>query len=110
MNVDITGIIVSGFVLLLMLILSAVLMSGHGAFLISGYNMLPKEKQAEYDAKALCRFVGSLLLVIAFLLVFAIIAGIYGIDWLAKLITAIIITFTIGCVIYANTNHRFKKK
>jgi hypothetical protein len=91
------------------LILSSVLRSGRGAFLISGYNMLSKEKRDQYDEKALCHFVGTLLQVIAFLLVFSIIAGVFEITWLAILSFITIVTVTIGCIIYANTNNRFKK-
>lgn len=39
-------------------IVSIVLLSGHGANMIAGYNMLSKEKKAKYDEKKLCRVVG----------------------------------------------------
>ena len=57
----IVGWIVAG----LLLVLSAVLLSGHGSFLIAGYNTSTKEQQARYDRKKLCRAVGSMLLAVA---------------------------------------------
>ena len=39
-------------------VLSAVLLSGHGAFLIAGYNTASKKEKAKYDEKKLCRVVG----------------------------------------------------
>ncbi len=110
MNVDLTGIIITGFIWLLLIGLGVVLRSGRGAFLISGYNMLSQEQKAKYDEKALCRFVGNILFVIALFLVFAAIGGIYEIIWLITLSTTAIFAFTIGCLIYANTNNRFKRK
>ena len=109
MNDDIAGLLISGFIFLLLLTLALILRSGRGSFLISGYNMLSKEEKVKYDTKALCRFVGNLLLVIDFLLILAIFAGIYEITWLALVLTTVIFVFTIGCLIYANTNNRFKK-
>ncbi len=110
MNEDLIGIIVTGFILLIFIGLGVVLRSGRGAFLISGYNMLSKEQKAKYDEKALCRFVGNMLFVIAIILVFAIIGGIYEIIWLISLSTTALIAFTIGCLIYVNTSNRFKRK
>jgi hypothetical protein len=107
---DLNGIFISGAILLLLIGLGIVLRSGRGAFLISGYNMLSKEQKAKYDEMALCHFVGTMLFVIVFLLIFAIVGGIYEINWLIGLSTTAIFTYTIGCLIYANTDHRFKKK
>lgn len=79
MKEDITGLLVSGFIFLLLLTIALILRSGRGSFLISGYNMLSKEEKEKYDTKALCRFVGNLLLVITFLIAIAIYAGFYEI-------------------------------
>lgn len=110
MKDDITGLIITGIILLLILSLSGVLLSGHGAFLISGYNMLPKEKKEKYNEKELCRFTGSLLLVVALCIVLAIIAAMFELSWLVILITCLLIVISIGCIIYVNTNSRFKRK
>ncbi|MDF2907288.1 MAG: hypothetical protein K0R34_2609 [Herbinix sp.] len=110
MKEDLTGIVVSGFIVLLIIGIGLILRSGRGAFLISGYNMLSREQRAKYDEKALCRFVGNMLFIIIFFLVFAVIGGIYDLTWLIALSTTAIFGFTIGCLIYANTNNRFKNK
>ena len=53
--------------------LSAVLLTGHGANLIAGYNTSGKAEKEQYDSKKLCRVVGSFLALIAlFILVMAI--------------------------------------
>lgn len=49
-------------------ILSAVLISGHGSGLISGYNTASKEEKAKYNEKRLCRTMGIGMAVIAFLI------------------------------------------
>ncbi len=48
--------------LALFLILSLVLLSGRGAWLIAGYNTMSPEEKARYDEKALCRSTGWMLL------------------------------------------------
>ena len=44
---------------------SVILISGHGGFLIAGYNTASKEEKAKYDEKKLCRVKGIGVLVIA---------------------------------------------
>ena len=43
---------------ILFLIISLILISGHGANLIAGYNTASWEEKDRYDAKKLCRVVG----------------------------------------------------
>jgi hypothetical protein len=107
---DFEGIIICGFVFILMIVLGFVLRSGKGAFLISGYNMLPKEKKARYNEKELCRFTGNLLFTMAFLLIFAILGAFYEIFWLVKLIVVLFILTALAGIIYVNTNSRFKNQ
>ena len=45
-------------VFFLFIILSAVLISGHGSGLIAGYNTASKEEKAKYHEKRLCRILG----------------------------------------------------
>ena len=49
-------------------VLSVGLISGHGSWLISGYNTASKEEKAKYDAKKLCRTTGAGMAVIAVLI------------------------------------------
>ena len=46
-------------------VLSIVLISGHGSWLISGYNTASKEEKAKYNEKKLCRTMGIGMSVIA---------------------------------------------
>ncbi|MDO4307115.1 MAG: DUF3784 domain-containing protein [Eubacteriales bacterium] len=56
------------------MILSIVWISGHGSWLISGYNTASKEEKAKYDEKRLCRTMGIGMAVIA---VFILISGLF---------------------------------
>ena len=49
-------------------VLSAVLLSGHGSWLISGYNTASEGEKAKYDAKKLCRTTGAGMAVITVLI------------------------------------------
>ena len=52
----------------ILIILSVVLISGHGSWLISGYNTASQEEKAKYNEKKLCRIIGIGIFVIAILL------------------------------------------
>jgi hypothetical protein len=109
MKNDITGLIICGFIFLLLLTISMTLRSGRGAFLISGYNMLSKEEKEKYNEKALCRYIGNMLLLIDVLLVPAVFAGLYDITWISLVIFTMIVVISVGGIIYVNTNSKFKK-
>lgn len=49
-------------------VLSIVLLSGRGSFLIAGYNTADKEEKAKYDEKKLCRVMGAGMAVITAIL------------------------------------------
>lgn len=55
-----------GFVIFL--VISIMLLSGHGSWFIAGYNAAPKEEKAKYDEKKLCRTTGFGMAVIAVLI------------------------------------------
>ena len=48
-------------------IISIILLSGHGSWLISGYNTASKEEKEKYDEKKLCRTMGIGMSIIAIL-------------------------------------------
>ncbi len=50
------------------LIISIILLSGHGSWIISGYNTASKEEKAKYDEKKLCKTIGFGMAVIAVLI------------------------------------------
>lgn len=55
-------------VLVIFAVLSAILLSGHGANLIAGYNTSSKEEQAKFNEKKLCRVTGCGMLVVTILI------------------------------------------
>jgi len=64
-------IIVAWAVNILMAIISIILISGRGAFLIAGYNTMSKDKKAKYDEKKLCRIMGCGLSIITLIMIIA---------------------------------------
>lgn len=51
-------------VVILIAILAAALLSGHGSWLIAGYNTASEKEREKYDKKKLCRTVGAGLTVV----------------------------------------------
>lgn len=51
----------------ILLLISVILLTGHGSWFISGYNTASAEEKAKYDAKKLCRTTGAGMAVIAVL-------------------------------------------
>jgi len=95
---------------LLLLIMGVFLLNGKGAFLIAGYNTLAKEEKAKYDEKALCRFVGWLM-IFCFVCVMLMGAGMHwDIMWLMYCGIAFLLVATLVAAVYANTGNRFRNK
>ncbi len=109
MKDDINGLIFCGFIFLLLLVISMVLRSGRGAWLINMYTFMSAKNKAKYNEKALCMLFGNLLLIIDFILLLAIIAGIFEITWLIITLCLVIVVISIIATIYAYTNVRFRK-
>jgi hypothetical protein len=85
-------------------------MRGRGAFLMAGYNTMPREKRAQYDKVALCKFTGKMAMIINFCATGFIIASLFFniiLMWAFGAGFAVTLLFTI---IYANTKNRFKIK
>ncbi len=102
--------IVCGVLFLLFVILGIILLAGRGARLIAGYNTMSKEERERYDERALCRFMGRLMLFCAACML------VMGADevWPGQglwLIAVFLLFFgAVGAVVYANTGGRFLKK
>lgn len=103
-------LIVCGAFALLFVVMGGFLFAGRGAWLIAGYNTMPKKERERYDKRALCRFMGKLMLFCAACML------LMGADSLCPgqgLRLAGTIWLVIGAVfavIYANTGGRFLKK
>lgn len=87
----------------LLVTISAVLLSGHGANLIAGYNTASEKEKAEYDEKKLGRVIGGGLLAIAFLLPFVVLGKDLFPAWVAYVFFGFIIADSIVMIILANT-------
>ena len=91
-------------------LISLLLLSGRGAFLISGYNMMSKEAKANYDEKALCRAVGKLLIVINLCMVILFIGIHLEVAWLSVAGTVALLITSLGGILYMNTGSRYLKE
>lgn len=90
-------------VFIIFAILSAVLISGHGSGLISGYNTASKEEKEKYNEKRLCRTMGIGMAVIAFfILISAIFEEILPASFVYVLI-GVILADVIIIIILGNT-------
>lgn len=103
------GASVIGGAALLLVLLGIYMIQGKGAFLISGYNTMPKEKKARYDGPAMAKFVGKLLFALAFSMLFWIVGMLFEKSWMFYIGTALFLGFTGTALIYMNTGGRFQK-
>lgn len=102
-------LIVFGVFTCVFILFGGLLMKGHGAYLIAGFNTLPKEEQAKYDVPALTKFMGKLMFVIAFSMIVFMVGAIFEMEAFFVVGTIIILVTVIFMVLYTNTKDRFKK-
>ena len=93
----------------ILLIISIYLLTGRGSFLLAGYNTKPKSEKEKYDAPAMCRFMGKILLPISILVALTGIKTLHVL-WFFIVAGAIIVGLLVFAIIYANTGNRFKKQ
>jgi len=106
----ITNIIIATIAVSILLAMGVLLINGKAAFLIAGYNTMNKKDKSYYEEKALCRFVGWLMLGIG--LSVGLIILFDFLDWAFFTYTLVFVTKIglIVAIIYANTGNRFRKK
>ena len=107
---DVGGLVLTCFIGVVLVAIAIVLLRGKGGFLIAGYNTMPPKEQAKYDEKALCRFVGKILLPVGLLSPAVAVGSILHIGWLPKAYFTVITALALFAVVYANTGGRFRKK
>ncbi|MDR3310108.1 MAG: DUF3784 domain-containing protein [Oscillospiraceae bacterium] len=105
----VAALIITGLIGLLLVSMGIVLLTGRGAFLIAGYNTMSKSEKAKYDAAALCRFMGKILLPIGLLTPSVALGAIYGISWVPSAYIAATVALVVFAAVYANTGNRFRK-
>lgn len=84
-------------------ILTIILLSGKGAFLISGYNTASKADKMKYDEKKLCRVTG---IGIGIITIFLIVLGCFGKNapsWIVAALFIVTIAAIIGMAVLGNT-------
>ena len=106
---DMGGILAGALTLPLFIILACVFLSGNGAGLIAGYNTMPLEKKRKYDEKAMCRFVGKMMLGLALASGLWLLSGILGLLWLFFTGLGLLFLVVVVGIIYMNTEGRFQK-
>lgn len=84
-------------------ILSAILLSGHGASLIAGYNTSNKEKKAHYNEKKLCRIVGAGLLAITLMTLVMSLGEAVLPAWFAQIYGVFVVVDSAAMIILAQT-------
>lgn len=104
------GIFIIGVAVLVLALLGLYMMQGKGAFLIAGYNTMPKEEKAKYDGPAMARFVGKLLMALAFSMLFWLAGMILEKSWMFYIGVAMFLGFCGFALIYMNTGGRFLKE
>ena len=110
MNINtIVGIVITVLVGLPLVIMGVVMLKGRGAFLIAGYNTMSKSEQAKYDAPAMCRFIGKIMLAIGALTVLLPAGIMFERTWAIWLYIAGVTGLSVFAAVYANTGNRFRK-
>ncbi|MBU5228010.1 DUF3784 domain-containing protein [Clostridium senegalense] len=77
-----------------------------GIFLIAGFNAMPKEQQQKYDVISLCKFMGKLMFMISFCMIFLLLSDTFIMKALGFTLLLVSIIFS---VVYLNTRNSFKK-
>lgn len=107
---DIVALCITAFLGAVIIAISVVMMCGKGAMLIAGFNTMPKKEREKYDVRALCKFVGGILLPVGITMPAVFLGGFYKLNWLIYLVIAIDVAIVIFAIVYANTGNRFRNK
>jgi len=103
------GSIICGIIGGGMFILSLIMLTGRGSFLIAGYNTMPESEKEKYDAVALSKFIGKILLPIAILTILVGIEILLQLWWFWVIWGVSFTALIVFAIVYANTGNRFKK-
>jgi len=103
------GIVISMAIGGVMFVLSIILLTGRGSSMIAGYNTKPKSEKEKYDAPALSRFMGKILLPLSVLTALNGIEQLHELSWFWYAWGAAFLVIVAFAVVYANTGNRFKK-
>jgi len=96
-------------VILLLIVLGVLQLNGKGTFLISGYNTKSYEEQEKYNITALSKFMGKMMFLLAFSMVFWVFSDLFKLHFLFIVGMVLFVCIILFMLIYMNTNNRFKK-
>lgn len=99
-------------VALLFIILGISIRFGKASWLIAGFNTSSEQEKEEYDERALCTFVGTLMFVLGAIWLIMALANLLCNQIFTTILMIGIILFVVvisAVVIYMNTGNRFKK-
>ena len=85
------------------------LAKGKGAFLLSGYNSLSDSEKAEYDERALCKFMSKMMLGLSFSTFLWALSDLIEHQILFIIGLILFISILVFGLVYMNTGSRFKK-
>ena len=91
-------------------VLGCVLLSGHGAGLIAGYNTMPPSERKKYNKRALCRFMGKMMFYVAGCAALIVISDRLPSKTLFVVSIVAIFVGVVFMIVYANTGDRFRKE
>lgn len=94
---------------ILFIILGIVFLSGKGAFLIAGFNTMPKSEQEKYDTVSMCKFMGKMMFLLALGPLFWFFSTYFNIGYLFIIGMVWFLAVITFLLIYMNTGNRFKK-
>ena len=95
-----------------LIVITVLLLTGHGANLIAGFNTLSKNEKEKYDKPALCRFVGKIMIPIEAAVLVAFVGSLFNAPWTTLFIIftgVAVLPYIIVVAVYANTGNRFRK-
>lgn len=101
--------IVMIIVIALFIGIGIIFINGKGSSLIAGFNTMSPEEKENYDTVALCKFMGKMMFVLSFCMLFWLLSEVYASDWLFTVGIVLFIGVVAFMLIYANTGSRFKK-
>lgn len=77
--------------------------------MIAGYNTKSKREQTKYDTKALCRYIGWVVLSITFCIAIISVGFLLEVTLMSFVVFVIMVLGIALAVIYANTGKRFQR-
>ena len=103
------GFFISLVAIIVLIFFGILLLNGKGAFLIAGYNTLPKSEKEKYDEIALCKFMGKFMIGISFSILLWAFSDLFKNQVLFIIGLVLFLGQIVFVLVYGNTGNRFKK-